>query len=255
MGMIAPIRTFACQLCAFVLCLLPAASLADDRQVALYAAPELVETGLFKHILPRFALKTQVRVTLVPDPAAAQITLGSEGRPLFNGLDQTWNLDVLDTGHKGTDRFADWLRSDVGRRTVTGFAPEGVALFAPPADAGQVVAEITYDGDAKAGHKVSRDKCTRCHTVDDESRMMGIGSTPSFAVLRSLSDWEDRFAAFYVLKPHGAFTQITDVTEPFPAERPSPIHPIELTIEEVEAVLAYVASMPAADLGAPLAHQ
>ena len=161
----------------------------------------------------------------------------------------------MDKDHPGTKRLADWLRSDVGRRTLTGFAPGGTALFAPPTDSGPVVAEVTFDGDAKLGLEVSRAKCTRCHTVDKSSRMSGIGSTPSFAVLRSLSDWEDRFTAFYVLKPHAAFTQITDVTPPFPPERPSPIAPIELTIEEVEAVIAFVAGMAAADLGKPIEHQ
>ena len=74
-------------------------------------------------------------------------------------------------------------------------------------------------------------------------------------MLRSLGDWEERFGAFYVLNPHPAFTQIPEVTAPFPIDRPSPIAPIELSIEELEAVMAYVALLDAADLGAPLVAQ
>ena len=78
-----------------------------------------------------------------------------------------------------------------------------------------------HDGDALRGEEVSLSHCGRCHVVSDKNRMNSIGSTPSFAVLRTLRDWEDRFQAFYVLNPHPAFTQITDVTKPFDATRPS----------------------------------
>lgn len=74
-------------------------------------------------------------------------------------------------------------------------------------------------------------------------------------MLRSLPDWEERFAAFYALNPHPSFTIIEDVTPPFPADRPPPLVPIRLTLDEVEAVLAYVTAMDAAELGAPLVHQ
>jgi hypothetical protein len=120
-------------------------------------------------------------------------------------------------------------------------------------EAAQVV--LAMEGDAELGHAVSRAKCTRCHAVDEATRGWGIGSTPSFGILRALPDWEERFTAFYALKPHAAFTQITDLTEPFPVSRPSPIAPIALTLDEFDALIAYVAAMQAADLGAPLKHQ
>ena len=63
------------------------------------------------------------------------------------------------------------------------------------------------------------------------------------------------FQAFYVLAPHPAFTQIKDVTEPFPIDLPSPIAPMEITLDDLEAILAYVAEMPPADLGAPIQHK
>ena len=136
----------------FIAMALPA--LADDRLVRLHAPDPLVETGLMQHILPRFSLKTSVRVELVPSEEA-QILFGSEGRALFEGVGQIWHMDIRDGDHPGTSRFAEWLTSDVGRNTITGFAPDGTALFAPPTAPERAVAEIEYYGDAELGHTVS----------------------------------------------------------------------------------------------------
>ncbi|MEO0992005.1 MAG: hypothetical protein AAFX00_13795 [Pseudomonadota bacterium] len=237
-----------------LLVFLPGALWADDRLVRLHAPAELIETGVLRHMLPRFSLKTQVRVELV-DVAAADLVLGDTGQPVFAGLGRTWKVENRSPEHPGTKRLYAWLFSDVGQRTVASFAPDGTAPFGPPGEAEEVAVEVALDGDAEWGHKVSREKCTRCHAVDEATRGWGIGSTPSFGVLRSLPDWEQRFAAFFVLNPHPAFTQITDLTDPFPINRPSPIVPIELNLDELEALLAYVAAMEAADLGRPLDHQ
>lgn len=227
----------------------------NDRLVRLHADKVLVETGLLGYILPRFSLKTQVRVEQVGDAAQADLLLGDTGHALFEGGGQVWHMEVRRADHPGTERLATWLRSDIGARTITGFAPGGTALFSLPKVAAAQTAEVAVNGDALRGHDVSRAKCTRCHAVDAATRGGGIGSTPSFAVVRSMSDWEARFAGFYTLNPHPAFTQITGVTQPFPPERPSPIAPIELSLDELEALLAYVAGMPPADLGDPLEHQ
>ncbi len=237
-----------------VLVFLPGSLWADDRLVRLHAPLALVESGLLKHILPRFSLKTQVRVEQVSENGA-DLLIGDTGRPVFAGLGQTWHLDVRSPDHPGTKKLADWLLSDVGQRTVASFKLDGIAPFGPPGAVTRDTVEVSLDGDAEAGHKVSREKCTRCHAVDDATKGWGIGSTPSFSVLRALPDWEQRFAAFYALNPHPAFTQITDLTPPFPINRPSPISPIELDFDELDALMAYVAAMDAADLGNPLQHQ
>lgn len=236
------------------LAVLPFKVLAQERSVLLYAPPALVDTGLMKHILPRFALKTQVRVTLTDTPEAAQVVLGTDGQPLFEGAGQVWAMTVTQPT-EWTGRFTDWLGGDIGRDTVLAYAPDGTALFAPPPQAARKVATLELDGDPALGLQVSRLKCARCHAVDDQTRLSGIGSTPSFSVLRSLPGWQDRFIGFYALNPHPAFTQIAEVTLPFDEARPSPIVPVEMTLDEVEAVLAYVAGMAPADLGKPLDHQ
>lgn len=234
---------------------LPGRGMADERLVRLQVDPVLEATGLIGFIAPRFTLKTRVRIEPVGAAEQADLVLGRSGRPLFEGAGAVWHMEVQSPEHPGTQRFAEWLTGEVGRNTVTSFAPEGTALFGPPPEAAPEVAEVTVSGDAKQGHEVSRRTCTRCHAVDAATRGWGIGSTPSFSVLRGLPDWQERFSAFYILNPHPAFTIIEEVTPPFPENRPSPIAPVELTLDEVEAILAYVASMEAADLGAPLAHQ
>ena len=230
------------------------ASLAQERLVRLHAPTELIETGLFKYALPRFSLKTQVRVELVAEPGDAQIILGTTGRALFEGVGAVWHLQVIEPT-PWSERLSDWLTSDVGQRTILGYAPEGTSLFSSPGKAQVEVAVMELAGDATLGLKVAKQKCARCHAVDEATRWGGIGSTPSFFVLRSFEDWQYRFSAFYVLKPHAAFTQVKNVTPPFPLDRPSPITPIEMTLDELEAVIAYAGELPAADLGAPIQHQ
>ncbi|MEX0304195.1 MAG: hypothetical protein AB3N24_17385 [Leisingera sp.] len=235
--------------------LLPAAALAEDaRLVRLHAPQVLVDSGLLRHILPRFSLKTQVRVKLA-GPAEADLILGPVGQALFEGAGRKWHLRKLRRGHEGTDKLVKWLRSDVGSRAILGFAPEGVPLFTALMEASDDPAMEEPDGNAALGRQVAQAECSRCHVVAEGAGIAGIGSTPSFQVLRSLADWEDRFSAFYALNPHPAFTVIQDVTEPFPEDRPPPIHPVVLTLEDVEALLAYAAALAPADLGAPLQHQ
>ena len=229
--------------------------IADERNFRLYAPPNLIESGVLKYMLPRFSLKTQVRIELVEDPAQADASFGNKGIPVFQGLGQRWHFTVPDGGHAGALRFGEWIGSDVGRRTVVGFQVDGAALFSLPSQDKAATEALTYDGDAVAGRIKARGLCGRCHVVVAADRMNAIGSTPSFFALRSLGDWEDRFAAFFALNPHPAFTQVEDVTEPFAVDRPSPIVPVALTLDDLEAIIAYVAALEPADLGAPLEHQ
>lgn len=228
---------------------------ADDFRLS--APAELVDTGLLKHILPRFSLKTGVRIELVPYEVEADVVLrpGGEGHAVFKGPQAVWHMRVRAQDHAGAARFADWLTSDIGRRAVSGFAPDGVALFGPPESEAVQAAEITFDGNFSRGKELSTLHCGRCHVVTEDNRMNAIGSTPSFFVLRTLADWDARFQSFYVLNPHPAFTQVAEVTEPFPANRPPPIIPVEITLDDLEAILAYVSAIQPADLGAPLKHQ
>lgn len=223
-------------------------ALAQDKSFTLAAPDELVETGFLKHLLPRFSLKTGVRITVSSAPADA--SFGSEGIPVFQSDEVVWHFEKAKGPH--TDAFLDWLLSDVGKRTIAGFKVEGVALFDPNVQVTAAAAADELTGDAVLGEKISLAQCGRCHVVNETNRMNAIGSSPSFALMRGFPDWQDRFLAFFALKPHPSFTQVADVTEPFPEHLPSPIAPIEVTLEQIEAITAYVGSLEPADLGAPL---
>ncbi len=230
-------------------------AMADDRLLWLAVPDTLVDSGLMRFMLPRFSMKTQVRVELVPPGTTAHAAIGDTGTPVFTGMGQTWSLDVLEPGHLGTDRFVTWITDVTGQRAITGYIVDGAQPFSLPAEEVTVIEVVEYDGDAVRGKEISRVHCGRCHVTAKGDEGLGIGSTPSFSALRGFEDWDARFAAFFALKPHPAFTQIEDVTHPFPIDRPSPIAPLELTLEDIEAILAYVAGIEPAALGAPIQHQ
>ncbi|WP_306112653.1 MULTISPECIES: hypothetical protein [unclassified Roseovarius] len=227
---------------------------AGERDFRLSAPETLIESGLLKHLLPRFSLKTQIRVELVDGAAEVTLAPDGDGVAVFTGAGATWHMTVA-ADHPGAARFADWLTSEVGHRTLTSFEVDGAQPFTLPEVAEAVATVETYDGDAAEGLKLSSLHCGRCHVVSADNRMNAIGSTPSFHVLRSLRDWDNRFRAFFALNPHPAFTQIEDVTEPFPINRPSPIAPVEMTLDDLDAIMAYVSRLEPANLGAPIKHQ
>lgn len=248
-------RTVTSVALLLALLVLPHAVQANDKLVRLAVPDRLIESGLLKYMLPRFTLKTQVRFAIVAPGSPADAELGGEGTAVFTGDGQTWNLVTLSPDHPGTQRFFDWITSEVGRRAITGFQRDGVQVFTLP-NAEVEEAEVEeFVGNSGAGRTLSRLHCGRCHVAASEDRMNSIGSTPSFFVLRSMENWSERFETFYVLPPHPAFTQIADVTEPFPAHLPSPIVPIEISLDDLDAILAYVSEMEPADLGAPLETQ
>ncbi|WP_299149377.1 hypothetical protein [uncultured Tateyamaria sp.] len=239
-------RTLAC-----LFILLAGPLVAQDKAFTLHAPAMLVETGFLKHLLPRFSLKTGIRVTFVETDTDASI--GSEGTPVFAQGNTIWHLAKTDGPY--TDAFQDWLLSDVGARTIEAFAPNGTAMFSADVGAVAVPDQVVITGDTALGEAVSLQQCGRCHVINDTNRMNAIGSSPSFALMRTFPDWQARFETFFLLRPHPAFTQVTDVTAPFAEHLPSPIAPIEVTVEQIEAITAYVGSIAPADLGDPIQLQ
>ncbi|SIS96787.1 hypothetical protein SAMN05421759_10817 [Roseivivax lentus] len=221
-----------------------------DKRFTLAAPAALEDSGLLDFLLPRFALKTATRITRGADPASADAVFGDGGAAVFEGPDRVWSLAVSDD--PDAQAFADWLGSDIGRATVAAFTRDGRAPFSPELKVAVAVKALEFDGDAATGADLSLSLCGRCHVVGAINRMNSIGSTPSFGMLRTLPDWSRRFEGFYALAPHPAFTQIAEVTPPFDPRRPSPIAPVEMTLDELDDILAFVAAIPPADLGAPV---
>ncbi|MEP2533032.1 hypothetical protein [Shimia sp.] len=223
--------------------------------MTLSAPDAMQENGFLKFVLPRFMLKHGIRITPVSATETADAALVSPGdRPAFSDGQTIYGLSVK-PGNPHAEKFADWLTSGIGLRTILSFKVDGQAVYSEPVAVEQIVVAPDLSGDAMRGMDASLRACGRCHVVGDINRMAGIGSTPSFAVLRSLGNWQERFESFYVLNPHPAFTVIPDVTLPFDQARPPPISPVTVTLDELEDIVAYVADMAPADLGAPILHQ
>ena len=110
-------------------------------------------------------------------------------------------------------------------------------------------------GDAGKGEKLAVVHCGRCHRVNAATRMAGIGSTPSFAIPSNARRLETAVRGFFRAQSASVITLIEDVTEPFDETRPPPIVPVEMTLDDLDAILAFVSRIPPADLGAPLQYQ
>ena len=230
--------------------------LAEDGALRFSAPASLVETGLLKYLLPRFSLKTGIRMELVGEAETAAINLNNKGngRLVFSGPQSDWHLEIT-SDSESAGGFEEWLAGEVGQRTIASFSIEGKQPFTPAAEKKVQKTSIVATGDAVLGESLAERHCGRCHMVNEKTRMSTIGSTPSFALMRGFPDWDNRFEAFYVLNPHPSFTIVTEVTEPFDETRPPPIAPLELSLEDIEAILAFVRTIEPADLGSPLKLQ
>lgn len=226
---------------------------AQDDPLKLAVPDALDASGFAQFVVPRFSLKTSIRIERVAADEPAQMRFGSEGEVVFVGLDERWSF--AHNGDPRATRFLDWLKSDVGKRTIESFEGARGETFSAELTVAAAEEETVYEGDVVAGEKLSLTMCGRCHVINEKNRMNGMGSTPSFAVLRGLPEWDTRFATFHLLNPHPSFTQIKDVTDPFDPMLPPPIVPLDMTLDDLEAILAYVSGIEAADLGAPIQFQ
>ncbi len=250
MGRINKIRRLA-----ILLFVAPVMASGQEGGVLLRSAPALEESGLVQFLRPRFSLKTGVQVQVVPEGGNVVLDdqASGEARPVLARGDVVYYVSVGEG--KAANRFADWLLSDVGQRAIEQFRPQAGQSFTGAAGLAKSVAEVMPEGDIARGETLSYQNCGRCHVIGERNRMKGIGSTPSFALMRSFPDWQQRFGGFYTLIPHPSFSQIVDVTDPFDPSRPPVINPLELTLKELEDILAFVATIKPADLGAPLQTQ
>jgi mono/diheme cytochrome c family protein len=234
---------------------LPFLAKADEARSFRLAADEaLIETGLLAYLLPRFSLKTARRAEIGGEAADLRLSPSADGASAFTRGETVYYFELL-TDHPAARIFTEWLLSEGGANTIAAFQPsDGGPTFQPPAP--QVERETAlFEGDAAAGAVLAAQHCGRCHRVGGAQDSMGIGSTPSFRALRSLSDWPERLMAFYALNPHPAFLRVEEISPDFSPDAPPPIVPIVLTLDEAEAIQAYVASLEPADLGAEIQHQ
>lgn len=231
---------------------------ASSRSFVLHAPSGLTKSGILQFLIPRFSLKNATRVTVSGTPEGSHANLNSQGKglPVIKGPSEIWSLEITGSENKdATARFEKWLTGETGRKTIAAFTVDGQTMFSPADPQAEKKVVKVRGADADLGEQISQARCGRCHMVNEKTRLTTIGSTPSFALMRGFEDWENRFLGFFALRPHPAFTIVKDVTPPFDPERPSPIYPIEVTLAEIDAIVAYVESMEPADIGAPLKLQ
>ncbi len=241
-----------------LLIILPAKTLAQDADLHLHVPDELIETGFTKHLLTRFRFKTRIRIAAASDNGNADIALktgpDADGIVVMSSTsDDVYRLSVSASDEsklKNISKFKKWLSSKPGRSAISKFKIDGKEVFIPGVEQQAEIEVLEVDGDANAGSKLALLHCGRCHVIDHRNTFGGIGSTPSFGAMKTLPNWFDRFSSFWSINPHPSFTQVEDVTEPFDPSRPPHIAPILLTLEEVEAITAFVVKLPVKDLGA-----
>ncbi len=209
---------------------------------------EMVASGFDKQILPRFKFKHRVGVTPVTD-GEADMTFGNEGERVFQIIDgEEVRLDIAQPSPEA-DLFLEWLKSDPGIAAVESFEIDGKPVYTAAEAPKEAVVEETFEGDTEVGARLALVHCGRCHVIDERNRMGGIGSTPSFEAMRGRPDWSNLFLAFYAENPHPSFTQVEGVTEPFGPDRQVHIAPVEVTLDDIEAITAFVATLKPKDLG------
>jgi len=234
---------------------------ADHKDLAVFADSALIEPGLMAFLLPRFSLKTGIGVHL--EPLAAKVPgqgvvlqqADGVGLPVLAGPKGVYTVTQTNPDDPAANRFVGWLLSDIGQRTINQFKHAWGQLFSGAAQDEPAAPRASLTGDAGRGEGLAYANCGRCHVIGERNRMNGIGSTPSFALLRSFDDWRDRFQAFYALNPHPSFSQIVGATDPFDETLPPPISPLVLTQDELDDIVAFTSGIKPADLGAPLVHQ
>lgn len=106
-----------------------------------------------------------------------------------------------------------------------------LAAISPPAIA----------DDVKNGQRLAEQHCSRCHVIGDFNKFGGLGSTPSFNVLKSLDDWRDRFQTFFLRNPHPSFVRVEGF--PPPTDLQPSAAPIPLKPEAVTDILAFVETL------------
>ena len=97
------------------------------------------------------------------------------------------------------------------------------------------------DGDPANGRRIAEAHCQRCHVVSPENRLAGINSTPSFMILASLNDWEERFLSFFERPPHPVMVRVPGV--PPRSANPTTIAVFEVSPAGIADLTAYAASL------------
>jgi hypothetical protein len=230
---------------------------AVGQEVFVEFPEELLMVEFDKYLLPRFKFKTQiiVRVSSQSDSLDARLGVIPKGKELFSDLNGfIYRLETITPDASQIsklEKFVSWLNSPSGITTIEEFSINGSNVFKALESTVEKKEEEVFEGDVASGLSLSQQHCKRCHVVDDNA-FAGIDSTPSFQAMRSFDDWEERFTAFWTVSPHLNVISINEVYEAGSKTVPVTISPIRISLEQVDDILAYVASINPKDLGKPI---
>ncbi|MEO1292544.1 MAG: cytochrome c [Pseudomonadota bacterium] len=245
---------------------------AAQRLLRVVLDPSLAQSDLAEWLAPRFRFKTGITLVAAASDAplqagdAADLALlpadeaeeAEAATPIAAREETTYVAVVLGSGDTETAnarKLVSWLVSKAGQRAIQRFEPAEGPRFREPGAVTPVETAAVASAVTAKGEKLSLQHCGRCHVVSEKNKYGGIGSTPSFPALRTFTDYREKFDAFWTLNPHPSFTQVAGITPPFDPNRPPHIAPVELTLEDVEAITAFVVQMTPKDLGAAVQAQ
>ncbi len=216
----------------------------------------VIPSELVQYVIPRFSLKTRIRFDQVESSGDIQLVTerpetGAEVLKLVSG--ETVYITAVGGAVESSDyrAFVDWLVSEPGRATIADFELDGRQIAIPTAADEAAPIEMVIVGNIDHGRELSSDHCRRCHKVDRADKYAGIDNAPSFHAMRSFDDWYIRFSRFYAVSPHKALISV----EGSGIEKNRAlitIAPIDLQMDDVNDIVAFVNSLTPLDLGKPI---
>jgi hypothetical protein len=231
---------------------------AQEKQIFMGPVTELSTAQFIDYLIPRFSLKHNIKISLPSENTPPDVVISEDtgAIPIFKNDQTIWFLTIVSRDPHGyAEKFSQWLTSNTGKRTVENYQSDFGGKFSARFDLAKNKQIDVSHVDISLGQKLAAQNCGRCHATDKTNRMKTIGSTPSFAALRTFKDWQIRFEVFFTLNPHPSFTQIEDVTPPFDRTLPSPIEPITLTLDDLDEIMKFVSQITPADLGLAVQSQ
>ena len=216
----------------------------------------VIPSELVQYVVPRFSLKTRIRFDQVESSGDIQLVTvrpetGAEVMTLVSG--ETVYITAAGGAVESSDyrAFVDWLVSEPGRATIADFELDGRQIAIPTAADEAAPIEMVIVGNIDHGRELSRDHCRRCHKVDRADKYAGIDNAPSFHAMRTFDDWHIRFSTFYAVSPHKALISV----EGSGIEKNRAlitIAPIDLQMDDINDIVAFVHSLTPLDLGKPI---
>lgn len=216
----------------------------------------VIPSELVQYVIPRFSLKTRIRFDQVESAGDIQLVTerpetGAEVLKLVSG--ETVYITAVGGAVESSDyrAFVDWLVSEPGRATIADFELDGRQIAIPTAADEAAPIEMVIVGNIDHGRELSSDHCRRCHKVDRADKYAGIDNAPSFHAMRSFDDWYIRFSTFYAVSPHKALISV----EGSGIEKNRAlitIAPIDLQMDDINDIVAFVNSLTPLDLGKPI---